>query len=50
LQFSADFTNGAEEFYITVVMEHDYNTLPVTGSSQRNLITGSAGTGGGFGV
>ena len=50
LQFSADFSNGGEEFLVTVVMEHDYNTLPVTGSSQRNLITGSAGTGGGFGV
>jgi hypothetical protein len=30
-------------------MEHDYNSLPVTGSSQRNLITGSIADGGGFG-
>jgi len=49
MQFSADFSNGADEFYITVVMEHDYNSLPVTGSSQRNLITGSIADGGGFG-
>jgi hypothetical protein len=49
MQFSADFSNGSDEFYITVVMEHDYNSLPVTGSSQRNLITGSIADGGGFG-
>ena len=49
IKFSADLSNGADEFYVTVVMEHDYNSLPATGSSVRNLLTGSIADGGGFG-
>ena len=49
MTFSADFANGSDEYYVTVVMEHDYNTLPVIGSSQRAMVTGSVADGGGFG-
>jgi hypothetical protein len=41
-QFSADFTNGTDEFYATVVAEHDYNTLPNVSDSTGSLYTGSA--------
>ena len=44
-QFSADFANGFEEFYVTSTVEHDYCTLPNLGFSTGSIPTGSAGFG-----
>ena len=44
-EFSADFTSGADEFYVSSTVEHDYNTLPTLGFTTGSMPTGSAGFG-----
>ena len=44
-QFSADFANGFDEFYVSSTVEHDYCTLPNLGFSTGSMPTGSAGFG-----
>ena len=39
--FGADYANGADEFFVTVVLEHDYNTLPFLAASDGTMVTGS---------
>jgi len=45
VQFSHDFTSGADEFYSSITVEHDYSSLPTLGFSTGSIPTGSAGFG-----